>query len=327
MNVGFFVRHFTERGTEVAVFDYAKHNEELLNNKSIIICFTPEAQRRHNFPAERASFDKFNNRFQIVEIGEMNDMPKVIREHNLAFFYTLTYGGGNDIYQFQNKALWGPCKTIKHCVFETSYPESDFYLTIAACVNKKYGTSYPVLPHVVDLPMSRADLRSELGIPRTAVVYGRHGGMSEFNLPFAHAAIVEHLNQDPNCYFVFMNTQRFFEHPRLIHLPKNVNLEYKVKFINTCDAMIHARQMGETFGMSVAEFSVKNKPVITCPVGDLEHIEILGDKAVLYRSKDELLGVFRNIASILASRSDWNAHRMYTPEHVMDIFKTLVFDK
>jgi len=124
-----------------------------------------------------------------------------------------------------------------------------------------------------------------------------------------------------------MNTQRFYEHPRILYLEKNVNLEYKVKFINTCDAMIHGRQMGETFGMSIAEFSIKNKPVITCPVGELGHIEILGDKAILYRSKDELLDVFRNMGSILASRSDWNAHRMYTPEHVMDIFKTLVFDK
>ncbi len=28
MNVTFFVRHFSERGTEVAIYDYAKYNEE-----------------------------------------------------------------------------------------------------------------------------------------------------------------------------------------------------------------------------------------------------------------------------------------------------------
>ena len=30
-----FVRHFTERGTEVAMYDYAKYNKDLLNNKII----------------------------------------------------------------------------------------------------------------------------------------------------------------------------------------------------------------------------------------------------------------------------------------------------
>ena len=28
MNVGFFVRHFTERGTEIAIYDYADNNEK-----------------------------------------------------------------------------------------------------------------------------------------------------------------------------------------------------------------------------------------------------------------------------------------------------------
>jgi hypothetical protein len=59
LNIGFFVRHFTERGTEVATYDYAKYNEELLNNKSIIICFTEQKQKQMNFPQQRFSYDKF----------------------------------------------------------------------------------------------------------------------------------------------------------------------------------------------------------------------------------------------------------------------------
>ena len=37
----------------------------------------------------------------------------------------------------------------------------------------------------------------------------------------------------------------------------------KEAFYRTCDAMLHARRDGETFGLAVAEFSVRNKPVIT----------------------------------------------------------------
>lgn len=327
MNVAFFVRHFTERGTEVAVYDYAHHNEATLNNKSFIICFTQTAQQKMNFPTERCSYDKFKQRFQIIEINQMTDMPQVIQTYNLAFFYTLTYGGGNDIYQFNNKTLWGKCKTVKHCVFNTTYPESDAYIGIADFLNTKYNTNVPIIPHIVELPLSDAHLRDELRIPKDAVVYGRHGGSTEFNIQFVHAAIKEHVNSDDRCWFLFMNTQPFYHHPRIIYLNKNVDLAFKVKFINTCDAMIHARQMGEIFPMSIAEFSIKNKPVLTCPVGDVGQIEILGEKAVVYTSKDELLHLFKNIRPILASRTDWNAHAMYTPEYVMNLFKTLVFEK
>ena len=59
MNIGFFVRHFTERGTEVAIYDYAKYNEILLKNKSFIICFTEKKQKQINFPTVRHSYNKF----------------------------------------------------------------------------------------------------------------------------------------------------------------------------------------------------------------------------------------------------------------------------
>ena len=91
--------------------------------------------------------------------------------------------------------------------------------------------------------------------------------------------------------------------------------------------MIHARGMGETFGLSIAEFSLKNKPIITCPCGDLEHIKILGDNAIQYNSKCELISIFQNIKSIINSKNDWNAYALYTPTYIMNLFKKNVFDK
>lgn len=327
MNICFFVRHFTERGTEVAIYDYAKYNEEILNNKSYIICFTQETQKKINFPTERYSYNKFNNRFKIIEISSINDMINVIKMYKLSIFYTLTHGGGNDVYQFNNKNIWGDCKTIKHCVFDTTYPESDFYIGIADFLNLKFNTKFPIIPHIVDLPNCDENLRNELQIPQDAIVFGRYGGIEEFNINFSHNAIKEHLNLEKNSYFLFMNTRKFYEHPRIIYLDKNLDLNYKVKFINTCDAMIHARMMGETFGLSVAEFSIKNKPIITCPIGDLEHIKILGDKSVIYKSKEELINIFKNIKTIINSRTDWNAHKLYSPDYVMNLFKKNIFDK
>jgi beta-1,4-mannosyl-glycoprotein beta-1,4-N-acetylglucosaminyltransferase len=323
MNIAFFVRHFTERGTEVAIYDYAKYNKHILRNNSIIICFTDTKKQSLGFSTERHSYDKFKSKFQIVEINDMQEMSGIIRKYDLHFFYTLTHGGGNDIYQFENKLIWGNCKTIKHAVFDTTHPESDFYISISDTLNSKLNTNVQVIPHIVDLPICFEDLRDDLHIPKDAIVFGRYGGYSEFNINMTQEAIIEFLRVNNNSYFLFMNTNRFYEHPRIIYLDKNINLIYKVKFINTCDAMIHARDMGETFGLSIAEFSIKNKPIITCRCGDLEHIKILGDKALTYTSKESLIHIFTNIKDIIKSRYDWNAYTLYSPEYVMSLFKNI----
>jgi hypothetical protein len=324
MNIAFFIRHFTERGTEVAIYDYAHYNETILNNKSYIICFNKAAQTRIGLQPERYSYDKFSQRFQIIEIDSMDDMPDIINRYNLSFFYTQTHGQLGDIYPFDNKALWGNCKTIKHCVFNTQGKEGDFYISISTALNEKNGTNIPVIPYIVCLPDCNEDLRHELNIPKDALVLGRYGGAEEFNIQMTHQAIAEYLAMDENAYFLFMNTNVFYEHPRIIYLQRNIDVIYKVKFINTCDAMIHARAMGETFGLSIAEFSINNKPIITCPCGDIEHIKILKDKAILYRSKDELINIFQRIRRFSA---DWNCYRQYTPENVMKLFKELIFAK
>ena len=39
MKILFYCDQVNERGTEVAIYDYAKYNQEILNNESII-CFS-----------------------------------------------------------------------------------------------------------------------------------------------------------------------------------------------------------------------------------------------------------------------------------------------
>ena len=135
---------------------------------------------------------------------------------------------------------------------------------------------------------------------------------------------MKYIHFDKNAYFLFMNTQKFYEHPRIIYLDKNLDLLYKSKFINTCDAMIHARNEGETFGLSIAEFSTFNKPIITCKCGEIEHINILGDRAIIYNNKEELIHIFNNIETIIHSRTDWNAYTDYSPEKIMKLFDTMI---
>jgi hypothetical protein len=84
--------------------------------------------------------------------------------------------------------------------------------------------------------------------------------------------------------------------------------------------MIHARERGETFGLAIAEFSTKNKPIITYKNSpERNHIEMLGDKGTYYSNYDELyrflLNIKRGVEPI-----DWNCYKEYTPEKVMKQF-------
>ncbi len=73
------------------------------------------------------------------------------------------------------------------------------------------------------------------------------------------------------------------------YLPATVDPVEKAKFLATCDAMLHARWHGETFGLAVGEFAVLGKPVITFSESrERAHLEMLGNQALLYRHGGEL---------------------------------------
>jgi hypothetical protein len=65
----------------------------------------------------------------------------------------------------------------------------------------------------------------------------------------------------------------------------NTDIEFNIKFINSRDAMIHTRKEGETFGLSISDFSFLNKPIIEI---DNSHIRILGDELILYNNSFEV---------------------------------------
>ena len=127
-----------------------------------------------------------------------------------------------------------------------------------------------------------------------------------------------------NEFLQFANFYKFCpDLPNIIHLPMIVDLNEKVKFINTTDAMLWARQDGETFGIAIGEFSTKNKPVIAMKIGDLAHAVLLGDKALWYNDPITLINILLNFNPEIEKTKDWNAYKDYTPEKVMNIFKNL----
>jgi hypothetical protein len=173
---------------------------------------------------------------------------------------------------------------------------------------------------MVTLPGCNEDLRDSLIIPTDAIVFGRYGGKESFDITFVHNVIKQILEIRDDVYFLFMNTHEFYSHPNIIYLPGNSDMIYKRKFINSCDALIHARSRGETFGLTCGEFAICEKPIITYGLSqENEHLLILKEKAVIYNNESELTDILLHFSKDKYDVSN-NGYMFYTPENVMEIF-------
>lgn len=310
VKIAFFSTSLGYRGTEIALYDYAHFNEKILGNVSYIF------NCKNNHPV----VDKFVNRFNDrCYFGlSFDELDEIILKEKIDIVYSIKYGS-NDGVLFKN------AKNVVHAVFDSTSPHGDVYAAISDWLNENQKQNNPVVPHMIHLDNTTESLREELHIPKNAIVFGRHGGDSTFNLEFVKKAIIKTLlnRRNNDIWFVFLNTPSFYKHKRIIYLPPSADLKYKTKFINTCDAMIHARNDGETFGLACGEFSIKNKPVITCKIGEQAHISILGDKGIYYDYLDEksLIKIFESFHSFQKGNNYDMYSEKYGPEAVMRTFE------
>ena len=310
--VAFLSNKLTLRGTEVAIFDYADYNEKILGNKSIIITRDYE-KIKNEWDVDIKAYEKFKNRFTVFFYSSQQDIDHIVN-HIKASHIFIEKAGTHD------GLISNRCKNIIHCVFDVSQPHGQVYTPIGQTINHLQGTNYPVTPYMVTLPECGEDLRNALKIPENAIVFGRYGGKESFDIKFVYDVIKHLVNSNKNIYFLFMNTNVFYEHKNIIYLPGNADMVFKRKFINTCDSLIHARERGETFGLTPGEFSICKKPVITWGGSkEREHLLILKDKAVIYNNPQELYDILNTFTKDKYDVSN-NGYMFYNPENVMKIF-------
>jgi len=306
ITIGFHSNQLCERGTEIALYDYAYYNEKIYNNKSIIF------YNKNNMSNSINVIKKFTDRFTCYAYDKFSDIENIIIDEKIDYLYNIKYGKKDD--QFVKN-----CKNLVHCVF-TVEPHGEKCAAISKFLANKYNNIVDYVPHMINIPKHNDNMRNTLNIPDNVIVIGRYGGYHQFDIDMVHNVIKQILDAKKDIYFLFVNTCEFYQHPRIIYLNCIIDLNEKVKFINTCDAMIHGRSDGETFGLAVGEFSTLNKPIITTLSGDSAHIDILGDKALIFNNENELIDIFKNIRTIIGSKDNWNAYQNYTPEKVMDRF-------
>jgi hypothetical protein len=309
MKVGFLINHISYGGTEVALYDYAHFNETLLENTSVIL--TRDFRNTH---AE--IYEKFNKRFPVFYITTQKDIDDIAEREQLDIVY-VQKSGEVDWFVSTKK------KCVVHVVFETRFPHGNVHAAISSSLNSLYNTNIPVVPYMVYLEDTNESFRKELSIPSDAIVIGRHGSYSSFDIQFVHKVLVRVLDLYPNMFFVTMNTEPFAQHPRIIYLPRTTDLRVKRKFINTCDVMLHARTRGETFGLACGEFAISGKPIITYEKSiERAHIDILEGKYCAYSNETELMSIFHD-QSWKRIDMTTNGYMKYTPEKVMHIFQTV----
>lgn len=314
VKIAFWDNQLYERGTTVSLFDYAYYNIHILGNESYI--FYDENNENNN----EIIIQKFKKHFNVIGLEDFHKIHPYLEHMNIMFLYIIKYGTNDG---FVSKHAYN----LIHSIFECE-PHGDVYASISlSLVN--YNQSIPIVPHIINLPEHSRNMRSELNISEYAMVYGRYGGKGGFDIEFVHKTIYNFALKNPTTYFLFANTNKFCEElPNIIHIPAIIDLDKKVEFINTCDAMIYAGNRGENFGLSIAEFSTKNKPILCCSIfgNDDFHLRVLGYKAILY-NENSLDFILSFITNDFIKGKDWNAYHDYTPEKVMKVFYDVYLKK
>lgn len=300
------------RGTEIAVYDYARFNEELLGNESVILF--DETSPLNNAEVIR----KFEARFPVFAYQDKNEVDRQVAAQDADLLYFIKLDRNN----FRLSAV---APTAVHEVFpvKPSLFHGAAYAFVSDWLSRTFSNGrVPTVPHIVTLPDVTGDLRAELGIPAEATVFGCYGGHECFDIPFARRIVKEVAQDYANIHFIFMNIDAFTSHSHIHFLPGNSSLEYKVRFINSSDAMLHARRRGETFGLAIAEFSIRNKPVLTWSLsGERNHIDVLGKRGLFYRGPRELRRIITNFDRVAMAARDWDCYsRVFSPAAVMARF-------
>lgn len=316
MKIAFHSDRLCIRGTSVAMYDYANHNELLLKNTSVII--TKKGEKH-----DKLGLERFQSRFQVLFYENKNQLETILQEQKCDILYCIKYGKNDGIFSTT-------IKTVIHCVFDMTEPHGNVYAGVSDALAKKFGRTLSV-PHMIGLKPSETgeNLREKFSIPSDAIVFGRYGGLDTFNLQFCWETIIFLINSRSDIYFLLNNTPKFYNHKQIIYTDAITTEKEKSAFISTCDAHIECGNLGHSFGLAIGEFSVNNKPIIAYKVPNLwnkAHIEILGDKALYFSNQSEFYKILANFRPADYRNKNNNCYTEYTPEKVMKIFKAVFID-
>ena len=253
MNIGFYIDEMNFRGVANSTYQYALQNIKILKNRSIIF------YNIKNFRNKKEVINKFKKRFNLVGVSNFNEIDLYKRKFNLNYIYTQKSG---------NKDEWisHNIKTLIHVVYpqKLSQLHGYKYAYISEWLSEKFSNKkIPFVPYMTETKKTNTNLKKKFKISKKSLVFGCHGGDSSFDMKFVQQAVLDTAKKRKDIFFIFLNINKFCNHPRVIFLKGTTDENYKKKFVNTCDAMIYGRSLGESFGLACAEFAVQKKDILT----------------------------------------------------------------
>lgn len=332
MKILFHAEQLNYRGTTNSILEYAHYNQEILGNESVIV-YSQEQPKGLDVGSVSEVVDAVKLKYKTLTYTDNNHLNDIAADYDL--FYSQRAGEKVDSHTKRENAVITSTKMGVHCVFQWHDPHGDVYAYISEWmshnVSKLYNAPvHPWVPYVVDLPDPTYDTRTHLGIPKDKFVIGRFGGYLTFDLPFVKKVVERIAKERNDIVFLFANTEPFCDLPNVIFMGPFLGQEQKSNYINACDAFIHARWLGESFGLAIAESLFFNKPVLACDVGfDRNHVETLKPFDLIYKENDEE-DLYRRILELKYKVGiDYRklAVEKYNPKNVMNQFKSVFLDE
>ena len=174
MKIAFHSNQLGIRGTEVALYDYALGNRDILGNESFIIS---------DNNADLTTLDKFTSQFPVYLYNNFSEVEKFIEQESIDAIYYIKAG-------FNDGKLVKNAKNLVHSVFKHNEPHGDVYAYVSEWLSEEMSSGkLPYVPHMVNLPKHDLNYKSALGFDDKFVV-GWYGG-DNFELSFAKQAIID----------------------------------------------------------------------------------------------------------------------------------------
>ncbi len=316
MNIAFYIDEMNFRGVANSSYHYSFYNQKILKNKSIIF------YNKKNKNNKKEVIKRFNKKFKIYGIEKFSEIDDYGEKLKIDYIY-VQKGGDNNGWS-SNKI-----KTLIHCVYPQKLNEvhGEKYIYISEWLSKNFSNNkLPFVPLITSLKNSKENLKRKLKINKKQIVFGCHGGESSFDLKFAQKTLLNLVKERKDLVFIFLNVTKFCKHSRIIFLKGSSDEVFKTKFINTCDAMIYGRSLGESFGLACGEFSIKNKKIISYKFNrHRAHIYHLPKNFVEeYSSRASLKKIILNFDKSKKIKLNYkNKYLDFTPKKVMRSFNEL----
>lgn len=319
MNIAFYIDEMNFRGVANSTYEYALNNIKILKNSSIIF------YNKNNFRNKKEVIKKFKNNFNVIGVRKFNEINRYKKKLKIEYLYTQKSG-------VKDSWISDEIKTLVHSV----YPQK---------LNQRHGFSYAYIsewlshnfsnnkiafvPYITEKKKIINNLKKKYKISNNKLIFGCHGGESSFDMMFVQNCLLNVVKKRKDIIFLFLNIKKFCNHPQIKFIKGTSNEIEKKKFINTCDAMIYGRSLGESFGLACSEFAMQNKKIISYRFNrHLSHKYNIPSKYfVEYESYKSLRNILLNYKKNIFQIKYNCKYKKYNTKNVMKIFDRVFLKK